>query len=218
MLKITTDSLFSVSRIFEWKSFKIFLNYFIFPLKKKQVTQQIFVIKFWSTAICKWWVKNFLANLTPWPSRKARRSGISSTTPFCACSTSDAWRRSKSDGGLITRRKKNAATPTINRTAFPFKTLVRLFYFIFFFWIFQLIFCFKINIGGVFIVIFVGIFLACVTLAVEYCYFKVRRNPEGDEVVSTPESRNNATSNRNKLVTSTLFYLQFEYLLLFSKS
>jgi hypothetical protein len=42
--------------------------------------------------------------------------------------------------------------------------------------------------------------LACVTLAIEYCYFKVRRNPEGDEVVSTPESRSNAASNRNKLV------------------
>ncbi|KAK4002516.1 hypothetical protein OUZ56_004340 [Daphnia magna] len=55
------------------------------------------------------------------------------------------------------------------------------------------------NIGGVFIVIFVGIFLACVTLAIEYCYFKVKRNPEDDQVISTPESRTNATNNRKNL-------------------
>ena len=64
----------------------------------------------------------------------------------------------------------------------------------------SILFSSKKKIGGVFIVIFVGIFLACVTLAVEYCYFKVRRNSEGDEVVSSPESRTNATNNRNKLV------------------
>ncbi|CAL4202702.1 unnamed protein product, partial [Meganyctiphanes norvegica] len=33
------------------------------------------------------------------------------------------------------------------------------------------------NIGGVFIVIFVGIFLACVTLAFEYWYYKHRKGP-----------------------------------------
>lgn len=34
------------------------------------------------------------------------------------------------------------------------------------------------NIGGVFIVIFVGIGMACITLVVEYCYYRYRRNPQ----------------------------------------
>lgn len=53
--------------------------------------------------------------------------------------------------------------------------------------------------GGVFIVIFVGIFLACVTLAIEYCYFKFRRHPEADDNVS-PTDSGGTTTIRNKLV------------------
>lgn len=34
------------------------------------------------------------------------------------------------------------------------------------------------NIGGVFIVIFVGIGMACITLVVEYWYYRYRRNPQ----------------------------------------
>lgn len=34
------------------------------------------------------------------------------------------------------------------------------------------------NIGGVFIVIFVGIGMACVTLVFEYWYYKYRKNPK----------------------------------------
>lgn len=51
--------------------------------------------------------------------------------------------------------------------------------------------------GGVFIVIFVGIFLACVTLAIEYCYFKFRRQPDSDEMVTRVDSNQ---SERNRMV------------------
>lgn len=34
------------------------------------------------------------------------------------------------------------------------------------------------NIGGVFIVIFVGIGMACITLVFEYWYYKYRKNPK----------------------------------------
>jgi len=37
----------------------------------------------------------------------------------------------------------------------------------------------------VFIVIFVGIALACITLAIEYCYFKFHKKPLNDEIGST---------------------------------
>lgn len=43
------------------------------------------------------------------------------------------------------------------------------------------------NIGGVFIVIFVGIGLACITLAFEFWYYKFRKIPKvisGDDVVN----------------------------------
>ena len=42
-------------------------------------------------------------------------------------------------------------------------------------------FCVIIT-GGVFIVIFVGIVLACITLAVEYCWFKLYRGRDLDAI------------------------------------
>lgn len=50
------------------------------------------------------------------------------------------------------------------------------------------------NIGGVFIVIFVGIAMACVTLIFEYWWYRYRKNPQiGD--LSGPGQANNTTSN-----------------------
>lgn len=42
------------------------------------------------------------------------------------------------------------------------------------------------NIGGVFIVIFVGIGLACITLVFEYWYYKYRKNPKVIDVAEAP--------------------------------
>lgn len=42
------------------------------------------------------------------------------------------------------------------------------------------------NIGGVFIVIFVGIGMACVTLVFEYWYYKYRKNPKIIDVTDAP--------------------------------
>lgn len=42
------------------------------------------------------------------------------------------------------------------------------------------------NIGGVFIVIFVGIGMACVTLIFEYWYYKYRKNPKIIDVADAP--------------------------------
>ena len=174
--------------------------------------QRISVTKCWSTAICKWSAKNSLVNLTPWLSRKDRRYAICSTTPFCVCSTSDVWRRSRNVGGPIIRRNKNAATLTINPTAFPFKTLVSFAYLLEKKESFKKWFLFE-NSGGVFIVIFVGIFLACVTLAIEYCYFKFKRQPDSDEMVTRTNSNQSDRINRmvKLLWCSTVHLSSFDF-------
>ncbi len=46
----------------------------------------------------------------------------------------------------------------------------------------RFLFAFFRTRGGVFIVIFVGIILACITLAVEYCWFKVYRRRDLEEI------------------------------------
>lgn len=51
------------------------------------------------------------------------------------------------------------------------------------------------NIGGVFIVIFVGIAMACVTLIFEYWWYKYRKNPQIGDMGA--EGRNNATNAAN---------------------
>lgn len=43
------------------------------------------------------------------------------------------------------------------------------------------------NIGGVFIVIFVGIGMACITLAFEFWYYKIRKTPK---VIATSDEYN----------------------------
>lgn len=48
------------------------------------------------------------------------------------------------------------------------------------------------NIGGVFIVIFVGIGMACVTLAFEFWYYKFRKTPK---VLSGADDYNKFTKN-----------------------
>lgn len=42
------------------------------------------------------------------------------------------------------------------------------------------------NIGGVFIVIFMGIGLACITLGVEYWWYKWRKRPTVGDVTQVP--------------------------------
>lgn len=52
------------------------------------------------------------------------------------------------------------------------------------------------NIGGVFIVIFVGIGMACITLAFEFWYYKFRKTPKNiitDEPYNNKFSKNNAS-------------------------
>lgn len=45
------------------------------------------------------------------------------------------------------------------------------------------------NIGGVFIVIFVGIGMACCTLAFEYWWYRYRPRPEGFNTNSSPKNK-----------------------------
>lgn len=52
------------------------------------------------------------------------------------------------------------------------------------------------NIGGVFIVIFIGIGMACITLAFEYWFFKYRKNPRIIDVAEAkPSNRNEKDSD-----------------------
>lgn len=56
------------------------------------------------------------------------------------------------------------------------------------------------NIGGVFIVIFVGIGMACITLAFEFWYYKLRKNPKivgNDEYNKFSKSGDMATMKNN---------------------
>jgi hypothetical protein len=50
-------------------------------------------------------------------------------------------------------------------------------------------------IGGVFIVIFIGVVLACITLAIEYWYFKGKR--DGSKVVAIKEYGNAVRNAHN---------------------
>lgn len=51
------------------------------------------------------------------------------------------------------------------------------------------------NIGGVFIVIFVGISMACITLMFEYCVHKYRKTPKIQYVLEAKLSKMGFTSN-----------------------
>jgi len=56
------------------------------------------------------------------------------------------------------------------------------------------------NIGGVFIVIFVGIGMACITLAFEFWYYKLRKTPKiisNDEYNKFSKSGDMATMKNN---------------------
>jgi len=55
--------------------------------------------------------------------------------------------------------------------------------------------------GGVFIVIFVGIVLACITLAVEYCWFKLYRGRDLDAIKAM------RAENQGKLAVSPATFL-----------
>lgn len=50
------------------------------------------------------------------------------------------------------------------------------------------------NIGGVFIVIFVGIGMACVTLVFEYWYYKYRKNPKIIDVIEATAKHDRQTN------------------------
>lgn len=50
------------------------------------------------------------------------------------------------------------------------------------------------NIGGVFIVIFVGIAMACVTLVFEYWYYKYRKNPKIIDVIEATAKHERQTN------------------------
>ncbi|ENN75289.1 hypothetical protein YQE_08066, partial [Dendroctonus ponderosae] len=54
------------------------------------------------------------------------------------------------------------------------------------------------NIGGVFIVIFVGIGLACITLAFEYWWYKYRKNTRVTNVAEAPNSRHHKVGGVQK--------------------
>ncbi|EDV57772.2 ionotropic receptor 25a [Drosophila erecta] len=60
------------------------------------------------------------------------------------------------------------------------------------------------NIGGVFIVIFVGIGMACITLVFEYWWYRYRKNPRIIDVVEANADRSNATDHPGKLVDGVI--------------
>lgn len=53
------------------------------------------------------------------------------------------------------------------------------------------------NIGGVFIVIFVGIAMACVTLIFEYWWYRYRKNPQIGDLNAGDAGLQNATNAAN---------------------
>lgn len=65
------------------------------------------------------------------------------------------------------------------------------------------------NIGGVFIVIFVGIGMACVTLLFEYWYYKYRKNPKIIDVAEAYTKSDNVAklekSNEHKPEKGSFF-------------
>lgn len=64
------------------------------------------------------------------------------------------------------------------------------------------------NIGGVFIVIFVGIGMACVTLMFEYWWYKFRKQPK---IIDVAEASSNLQKSKHtsKLGMGTTFNKQF---------
>lgn len=63
------------------------------------------------------------------------------------------------------------------------------------------------NIGGVFIVIFVGIGMACITLIFEYWWYKFRKQPKVIDVSEAPSS--NKARHASKLAMGSLMEKQF---------
>lgn len=59
------------------------------------------------------------------------------------------------------------------------------------------------NIGGVFIVIFVGIGMACITLIFEYWWYKYRKTPKIIDVSEAPTSKKDIQRISNKLVSNS---------------
>ncbi|XP_043640733.1 ionotropic receptor 25a [Drosophila teissieri] len=60
------------------------------------------------------------------------------------------------------------------------------------------------NIGGVFIVIFVGIGMACITLVFEYWWYRYRKNPRIIDVAEANADRSNATDHPGKLADGVI--------------
>lgn len=60
------------------------------------------------------------------------------------------------------------------------------------------------NIGGVFIVIFVGIGMACITLVFEYWWYRYRKNPRIIDVAEANAERSNAADHPGKLVDGVI--------------
>jgi glutamate receptor, ionotropic, invertebrate len=58
------------------------------------------------------------------------------------------------------------------------------------------------NIGGVFIVIFVGIGMACITLVFEFWYYKLRK---GQKIFGNEESNNKFVKSNASIKNSTSF-------------
>lgn len=58
------------------------------------------------------------------------------------------------------------------------------------------------NIGGVFIVIFVGIGLACITLAFEYWWYKYRKGVRVIDIRRNSDSHKTAFAKRNQAAES----------------
>lgn len=56
------------------------------------------------------------------------------------------------------------------------------------------------NIGGVFIVIFVGIGMACITLIFEYWWYKYKRNPKIVDVVENVAAKHDASKTEGFMV------------------
>lgn len=59
------------------------------------------------------------------------------------------------------------------------------------------------NIGGVFIVIFVGIGMACITLIFEYWWYKYRKTPKIIDVSEAPTTKKDQQRIGNKLVSNS---------------
>lgn len=129
---------------------------------------------------------------------------------FYNCWTSDIWNVSKRIGGIATHTRVNAKNPKIrygshrifSSTAFYgsylFNRTRKQKHF------------FNSrsqsdgisiqNIGGVFIVIFVGIGMACATLLFEFWYYRYRIGPQVIDVSEANPSKSDSTSKLNNMI------------------